>query len=304
MDSDSRRRSQQAESLDIDQPPQARAARRARLSPSLRRSLVYGYPWIGFPLSALINLVEPTSKAKYIQFVTLLAPDQMPGQRSGALDWPYVEGLRMDEAMHPLAILATGLYGQVLPNQNGAPIRLVVPWKYGFKSIKSIVKLRFVEAQPATSWNLARAGRIRLLFQRQSERESSALEAKPANAGSGVRQRATLMFNGYADQVRSYIAAWICGKTFESARPCHCLLPLALILVVILARFHSLLRPVCKLKARGDAVFFRLTPLLLRLASGRTTRSPGAQSACSLMLFVGSDIVADRHARSIRTFGR
>jgi sulfoxide reductase catalytic subunit YedY len=115
-------------------------------------------PWVGFPLSALINQVEPTNNAKYIQFVTLLDPKRMPGQQTSilgnVLDWPYVEGLRMDEAMHPLTIISVGLYDEILPAQNGAPLRLVVPWKYGFKSIKSIVKLRFVDKQPATSWNL------------------------------------------------------------------------------------------------------------------------------------------------------
>jgi sulfoxide reductase catalytic subunit YedY len=116
-------------------------------------------PWIGFPLSALINQVEPTGNAKFIQFVTLHDPKRMPGQQKSifgnVLDWPYVEGLRMDEAMQPLAILSVGLYGEVLPSQNGAPVRLVVPWKYGFKSIKSIVKVRFVEKQPA-AWGLRR----------------------------------------------------------------------------------------------------------------------------------------------------
>ncbi|MBS2025961.1 MAG: protein-methionine-sulfoxide reductase catalytic subunit MsrP, partial [Deltaproteobacteria bacterium] len=111
-------------------------------------------PWIGFPLKTLLDKVEPTARAKYVAFETLLAPEQMPGQRGGGgIDYPYVEGLRMDEAMHPLTILAVGLYGEVLPNQNGAPIRLVVPWKYGFKGIKSIVKIRLQETQPATTWN-------------------------------------------------------------------------------------------------------------------------------------------------------
>ncbi|HWR77235.1 MAG TPA: protein-methionine-sulfoxide reductase catalytic subunit MsrP, partial [Thiobacillus sp.] len=105
-------------------------------------------PWVGFPLREIIRRAEPTGNAKYVEFVTLNDPRQMPGQRSRVLDWPYVEGLRLDEAMHPLTLLAVGLYGEVLPNQNGAPIRLVVPWKYGFKSAKSIVKIRFVEKQP------------------------------------------------------------------------------------------------------------------------------------------------------------
>ena len=112
-------------------------------------------PWVGFPLGDLVERFAPTSRAKYVEFTTLHDPKQMPGQRYGVLDWPYVEGLRMDEAMHPLAILAVGLYGRVLPNQNGAPLRLVVPWKYGFKSIKSIVRIRFVEQMPRTSWALS-----------------------------------------------------------------------------------------------------------------------------------------------------
>jgi len=143
-------------------------------------------PWIGFPLSELIRRAAPTSRAKYVEFVTLDDPGQMPGQRSDILDWPYVEGLRMDEAMHPLAILAVGLYGEVLPNQNGAPVRLVVPWKYGFKSAKSIVRIRFVEKQlqerqihcqdplrreaAADGMDAGGAAGIRLLFQRQSAR--------------------------------------------------------------------------------------------------------------------------------------
>ena len=131
------------------------AAGGAGLPAAVRGGLVHGDPWIGFELSHLIKAVEPTANAKYIQFVTLHDPEQMPGQRRGILDWPYLEGLRMDEAMNPLAILGVGLYGEVLPNQNGAPVRLVVPWKYGFKSIKSIVKVRFVEKQPATAWNVA-----------------------------------------------------------------------------------------------------------------------------------------------------
>src|SRR3989454_6711124 len=112
-------------------------------------------PWVGLPLADLLKRVEPTSRAKYVAFTTLLDPEQMPEQRRHVLDWPYVEGLRLDEAMHPLAILAVGIYGKVLPNQNGAPLRLVVPWKYGFKGIKSIVKIRLTEKQPLTTWNSA-----------------------------------------------------------------------------------------------------------------------------------------------------
>ena len=115
-------------------------------------------PWIGYPLSALLKQVEPTNNAKYITFETALQPDAMPGVSRRILDWPYVEALRMDEAMHPLTILVFGLYGKVLPNQNGAPMRLAVPWKYGFKSGKSIVRIRGVEEQPVSSWTMAAPG--------------------------------------------------------------------------------------------------------------------------------------------------
>src|SRR5437868_8348050 len=110
-------------------------------------------PWVGFPLADLLKRVEPTSRARYVVFQTLNDPEQMPGLRRAVLDWPYVEGLRLDEAMHPLALLAVGLYGRVLPNQNGAPLRLVVPWKYGFKGIKSIVSIRLTTDKPRTTWN-------------------------------------------------------------------------------------------------------------------------------------------------------
>ena len=133
-------------------------------------------PWVGIPLSAVLKRAEPQGKAAFVAFTTLHRPSEMPGQRTGSLEWPYVEGLRMDEAMHPLTILAVGLYGKTLMNQNGAPIRLVVPWKYGFKSIKSIVQIRFVEKQPRTAWSDRQSGRVRLLFERQPERRSSALE--------------------------------------------------------------------------------------------------------------------------------
>jgi len=164
-------------------------------------------PWIGFPLSALINQVEPTNNAKYIQFVTLLDPKRMPGQQKSifgnVLEWPYVEGLRMDEAMHPLAIISVGLYGEVLPAQNGAPLRLVVPWKYGFKSIKSIVKVRFIEKQPPTSWNLQAPQEYGFYSNVNPEvdhpRWSQATERR---IGEFLRRK-TLMFNGYSDQVAS-----------------------------------------------------------------------------------------------------
>ena len=134
-------------------------------------------PWIGFPLGDFIKRMEPTDKAKFVEFRTLVDFKQMPGQTEPALQWPYREGLRMDEAMHPLAILAVGLYGEVLPNQNGAPIRLVVPWKYGFKSIKSIVSVKFVEREPLNTWQQQPRRGVRLLRQRQPGRRSPALDA-------------------------------------------------------------------------------------------------------------------------------
>jgi sulfoxide reductase catalytic subunit YedY len=158
-------------------------------------------PWVGFPLANFIQRCEPTSKAKFVEFTTLADAGQMVGVRSPVLDWPYTEGLRMDEAMHPLTILAVGLYGEVLPNQNGAPIRLVVPWKYGFKSIKSIVKIRFTEKQPATAWNNSAPNEYGFYSnvnpQRDHPRWSQAAERR---IGEFVMRR-TLMFNGYGDQV-------------------------------------------------------------------------------------------------------
>lgn len=160
-------------------------------------------PWEGYPLRDVIKRLEPTSKAKYLAFITLLDPVQMPGQKRGVLPWPYVEGLRMDEAMHPLTLLTTGVYGKPLPNQNGAPVRLTVPWKYGFKSGKSIVKIRFLEQQPRNTWNIAAPDEYGFFanvnpavdhprWSQARERPLGQLFMKP-----------TLMFNGYADQVAS-----------------------------------------------------------------------------------------------------
>jgi sulfoxide reductase catalytic subunit YedY len=158
-------------------------------------------PWIGIPLSKLIDLVEPMGSAKYVAFQTLLDPERMPGQKNAVLEWPYVEGLRMDEAMHPLTILAVGLYGRVLPPQNGAPLRLVVPWKYGFKGIKSIVKITLVSNQPPTTWNRQAPGEYGFFANVNPEvphpRWSQATEQRLGESG----RRATLPFNGYADQV-------------------------------------------------------------------------------------------------------
>jgi len=158
-------------------------------------------PWIGFSLNQLLNKVEPTAQAKYVAFQTLIDPARMPNQRTGVLDWPYVEGLRLDEAMHPLTILATGMYGETLPPQDGAPIRLVVPWKYGFKSIKSIVKITLVNSQPPTTWNIQSPEEYGFYSNVNPNvphpRWSQATERRIGEYG----RRNTLLFNGYADQV-------------------------------------------------------------------------------------------------------
>jgi methionine sulfoxide reductase catalytic subunit len=158
-------------------------------------------PWIGIPLNSLIKAVEPTSKAGYLAFTTLHDPKQMPEQRRSVLNWPYTEGLRLDEAMHPLTILAVGMYGEALPNQDGAPIRLVVPWKYGFKSIKSIVKIRFVENRPPTTWNLYAPGEFGFFANVNPKVDHPRWsQAKERRIGEFLR-RETLPFNGYGDQV-------------------------------------------------------------------------------------------------------
>jgi sulfoxide reductase catalytic subunit YedY len=161
-------------------------------------------PWVGFPLGDLLKRFRPTSRAKYVAFKTVLRPSELPGQRFPVLDWPYVEGLRMDEAMHPLAILAVGLYGEALPNQNGAPLRLVVPWKYGFKSIKSIVEIRFTERQPPTSWNRSAPGEYGFYANVNPDVDHPRWsQARERRIGAGVftPRVPTLPFNGYAEQV-------------------------------------------------------------------------------------------------------
>ena len=164
-------------------------------------------PWVGFPLRDLINQLQPTSKARFVEFTTLNDPSQMPGLRNASLRWPYVEGLRMDEAMHPLAILVVGLYGEVLPNQDGAPIRLVVPWKYGFKSIKSIVKIRFVERQPVNSWQLAAPREYGFHANVNPAVDHPRWsQAREVRLPGFLRNRPTEMFNGYGDQVASLYA--------------------------------------------------------------------------------------------------
>ncbi|POZ60764.1 protein-methionine-sulfoxide reductase catalytic subunit MsrP [Chromobacterium alticapitis] len=158
-------------------------------------------PWVGFPLASLLKQMNPNSRAKFVSFETLERPGEMPGQRTSVLEWPYREGLRMDEAMHPLTLLAVGLYGNVLPNQNGAPIRLVVPWKYGFKSIKSIVRIRLQETMPATSWNLANAHEYGFYSNVNPEVDHPRWSQASERRIGEFFKRKTLMFNGYADQV-------------------------------------------------------------------------------------------------------
>jgi sulfoxide reductase catalytic subunit YedY len=171
-------------------------------------------PWFGFPLHKLLDEVQPTSEAKYVQFTALYDPQNMPGQNSETLSWPYVEGLRLDEAMHDLTLLATGLYGQPLPNQDGAPIRLVVPWKYGFKNIKAIVKIELVNYQPSTLW--MQAGPSEYGFYANVNpnvdhpRWSQATERRIGETG----RRKTLMFNGYEEQVASLYAGMDLSKDF------------------------------------------------------------------------------------------
>src|SRR5262245_16359559 len=163
-------------------------------------------PWIGYSLSEFLKRFEPTSKAKFVEFKTLVDPKQMPGQTEPALRWPYVEGLRMDEAMHPLTLLGLGLYGEVLPNQNGAPIRLVIPWKYGFKSIKSIVRVRFTANEPLNTWKQQQASEYGFYANvNPSEDHPRWSQGSERRLGEFFRRK-TLPFNGYGDQVASLYA--------------------------------------------------------------------------------------------------
>ncbi|HJQ19843.1 MAG TPA: protein-methionine-sulfoxide reductase catalytic subunit MsrP [Gemmatimonadaceae bacterium] len=163
-------------------------------------------PWQGIPLADMLKRFEPQPGAKFVAFTTVFRPSEMPGQRRPVLPWPYVEGLRMDEAMHPLTLMATGLYGKPLPNQNGAPIRLVVPWKYGFKGIKSIVRISFVDRQPPTTWNIAAPDEYGFYANVNPTVDHPRwTQARERRIGE-FRRRATLMFNGYADQVASMYA--------------------------------------------------------------------------------------------------
>ena len=175
-------------------------------------------PWVGYSLSELIKKVEPLGSAKYVEFVTLADPKTMPFVGSRVLDWPYVEGLRMDEAMNPLALLTFGMYGEVLPNQSGAPVRMVVPWKYGFKSAKSLVKIRFTDKQPGTAWNKAAANEYGFFSNVNPDvdhpRWSQASERRIGEDGLFAKKRKTLMFNGYEPQVGQLYAGMDLKKLF------------------------------------------------------------------------------------------
>jgi len=170
-------------------------------------------PWIGFPLNALIKLANPTSSAKYVAFQSLYDPKQMPDARFAGIPFPYLEGLRMDEALHPLALLCVGLYGEVLPNQNGAPVRLVVPWKYGFKSIKSIAKIRFVEKQPPTTWSLAVPSVYGFYSNVNPEVDPLWSQATERRLGDFFKRK-TLKFNGYSEQVAALYSGMDLRKNF------------------------------------------------------------------------------------------
>ena len=163
-------------------------------------------PWLGIPLRDVLNRVEPLPSARFVEFTTLLDPRQMPGQRTNVLPWPYKEALRLDEARHPLTLLATGMYGKALPNQNGAPLRLVVPWKYGFKGIKSIVRIRLTDRQPRTSWNDAAANEYGFYANVNPAVDHPRWSQANERRVGEFRRRPTLPFNGYADQVASLYA--------------------------------------------------------------------------------------------------
>ncbi len=171
-------------------------------------------PWVGFPLSKLLEKVKPSSRAKYVSFTTLLDREQMPGQSSGVLDWPYVEALRIDEAMHPLTLLATGIYGRMMPNQNGAPIRLVVPWKYGFKGAKSIVRVALHEAPPKTTWNEAASSEYGFYANVNPAVDHPRWTQASERRIGELTRRPTLPFNGYAEQVAGLYSGMDLRKQF------------------------------------------------------------------------------------------
>lgn len=158
-------------------------------------------PWLGVPMASILKSLQPTSKARYVAFKTLLDPEQMPGQKRSVLQWPYEEGLRIDEAMNPLTLLAVGMYGKTMPNQNGAPVRLVVPWKYGFKSIKSIVSIEFTENQPPTSWNISGPNEYGFYSNVNPEVNHPRWSQKKERRIGDIFKRETLMFNGYEEEV-------------------------------------------------------------------------------------------------------
>jgi len=171
-------------------------------------------PWVGFSLSELIKRANPTSKAKFVEFTTLLDLSQMPGQQRNVLEWPYVEGLRMDEAMHPLALLCFGMYGEDLPNQDGAPLRLIVPWKYGFKSIKAIVRVRFTDRQPVNTWNVSAPTEYGFYSNVNPTVDHPRWSQARERRLGEFSKRPTLMFNGYGDQVASLYSGMDLKKNF------------------------------------------------------------------------------------------
>ena len=171
-------------------------------------------PWVGFSLSELVKRAGPLSKAKFVEFTTIYAPSQMPGQQGHVLQWPYVEGLRLDEAMHPLALLCFGMYGEELPNQDGAPLRIVVPWKYGFKSAKAIVRVQFVEKQPINTWNLSAPNEYGFYSNVNPDVDHPRWSQKTERRLGEFRKRPTLMFNGYGEQVASLYSGMDLRKNF------------------------------------------------------------------------------------------
>ena len=171
-------------------------------------------PWLGIPLYQVINRAGPLPSARFVEFTTLLDPAQMPGQRSPILPWPYTEGLRLDEATHPLTLLVTGLYGKELPNQNGAPLRLIVPWKYGFKSVKSIVRMRFTETMPKTAWNEAQPNEYGFFANVNPDVDHPRWSQASERRLGEFRRRETLPFNGYADQVANLYSGMDLRKNF------------------------------------------------------------------------------------------
>jgi methionine sulfoxide reductase catalytic subunit len=175
-------------------------------------------PWIGYSLSALLKKVEPTGQAKFVEFTTLKDPEQFPGQKGGffggSLDWPYTEGLRLDEAMHPLTLLTVGMYGQVLPNQNGAPVRIVIPWKYGFKSAKSIVRIRLTDSEPKTAWSKAAPQEYGFYSNVNPAVDHPRWSQATERRIGEFRRRATLPFNGYADQVATLYSGMDLKKNY------------------------------------------------------------------------------------------